>query len=420
MPRTLADWLAWQETAHSRPIDLGLERLQRVLANLRWHGPGCPVITVGGTNGKGSCVAFLEAMLTADGERVGTFTSPHLVHYNERIRVACEPVADTEIVAAFERIEAARGEVTLTFFEYNALAALLVFASLQVSRVILEVGLGGRLDAVNVIDADAAIITSIALDHCEWLGSTLDSIAFEKSGIMRAGRPAVIGPDVPASMDRYAGLIGARALRARRDFDWQVEEHAWNWSNGRRVLSGLPPPALAGSAQYANAACAIAALDSLHCERPVADAAIAAGLRGARLRGRFEIVSGPVEWILDVAHNPAGAAILAAHLAERPIAGRTLAVCGILADKDVDGIAQALESEIDHWVCAPTAGERALSAPALAERVRAAGAFEVEVCDSVPAACAAARRAAHPGDRIVVFGSFHTVGPALVWLDGGA
>ena len=416
--RTLAAWLEWQESAHPRAIDLGLERVVRVLERLHWAGFACPVLTVGGTNGKGSCVAYLEAMLSEADYRVGAFTSPHLVRYNERIRLGCEPATDQAIVAAFERIEAARGSDTLTFFEYNTLAALLLFEAGAATAVVLEVGLGGRLDAVNVVPADVAVITSVALDHCEWLGNDLETIGYEKAGIMRSGRPAVLGArEMPWSVAAHATRVGASLYRLGHEYDYSVAGERWSWSSAARAYADLPPPALTGTTQYANASAAIAALVSLEDRLTVPAAAIRRGLAATVLPGRFQVIPGPIEWILDVAHNPAGAATLALHLAERPSNGRTLAVCGILADKDIEGIVAALGATITAWYAAGLEGPRALEPDRLAERLCAAGASVIASADSVAAACSRAQSEARAGDRIVVFGSFHTVGPALEWLD---
>jgi dihydrofolate synthase/folylpolyglutamate synthase len=400
--RSLAEWLDWQQTAHPASIDLGLDRLQRVLDRLGWRGLNCPVLTVGGTNGKGSCVAFLEAMLDAAGYRVGAFTSPHLIRYNERIRIGRREASDAAIVARFERIEAARGPLSLTFFEYNTLAALLLFEEQDVNAVVLEVGLGGRLDAVNVVPPDVAVVTSIGLDHCEWLGDDLESIGREKAGIFRPGRPAVFGArEMPRSIEAQADAIGAPLWRLGRDYDFRVEPDGWSWRSADRCYDGLPVPALAGATQYANAAAAVAALERIRDRLPVPDSVVAAG---------------SVEWILDVAHNPDGAATLARHLGARPCQGRTIAVCGVLGDKDIDGVVTALGATVDVFIAAGLAGPRALPAAQMGQRLRAAGASVTAAADSVAQACAQAREIAAPGDRIVVFGSFHTVGPALEWL----
>lgn len=416
---SLADWLAWQESLHPRAIDLGLERLQRTLARLGWRRPACPVITVGGTNGKGSCVALLSRILASAGYRVGTFTSPHLLRYNERIAIDGREVTDASLIAAFERIDAARGEDTLTFFEFNTLAALLVFETAHLDAIVLEVGMGGRLDATNIVDADVALVTSIALDHCEWLGSDIETIGREKAGIFRAGRPAVFGSRaMPSSIGTEAQRIGANLLRLGVDFDFERGPRAWSWwtaaENAR--LDALPPPALFGDAQFDNASAVLQVLQCLEPRLPVPRLAIEAGLRSVQLAGRFQIVPGSIEWVLDVAHNPAAARTLAEQLRLDATSRRTFAVCGILGDKDVEGVAEALRGIFVGWFIAGLAGARAIEPDVLAQRLRDRGANVIGVGASVAAACELAQRAASPGDRIVVFGSFLTVGPALDWL----
>jgi dihydrofolate synthase/folylpolyglutamate synthase len=415
----LSDWLSWQETLHPRAIDLGLDRLYRTLDRLGWRRPACPVITVGGTNGKGSCVALLSRILASAGYRVGTFTSPHLVRYNERITIDGREISDASLMAAFERIDAARGDDTLTFFEFNTLAALLVFETANLDAIVLEVGMGGRLDAVNVVDADVALVTSIALDHCEWLGSDVETIGREKAGIFRAHRPAVFGSRaLPTSIETEARRIGGDLLRLGVEFDFERAGRSWSWRSAveRARLERLPPPALFGDTQYDNAS---AVLQVLHCLRErftVAREAIEEGLRTVRLPGRFQIIPGPIEWVLDVAHNPAAATTLAGQLRLDSTGRRTFAVCGILGDKDVEGIAQALKGCFAGWVIAGLSGGRAIASDVLAERLRQQGANVIATGSSVPEACELAQRAASPGDRIVVFGSFLTVGPALQWL----
>lgn len=414
----LADWLAWQETLHPSTIDLGLERLTRTLERLHWQRPRCPVITVGGTNGKGSCVALLNRMLTEAGYRVGTFTSPHLLRYNERITLAGREISDASLVAAFERIDAARGADTLTFFEFNTLAALLVFATAGLDAIVLEVGLGGRLDAVNVVDADAALVTSIALDHCEWLGADVASIGREKAGIFRAGRPAVFGtPEMPESIAEIAHAMGARLLRAGRDFGHARTDATWSWRGVTQQLHDLPAPALPGAIQFDNAAAVLAVLESLSDRLPLDRAAVVRGLQSVRLPGRFQVIRTDVEWILDVAHNPAAARVLAATLASQVPSGvaadRTIAVCGILGDKDIEGVAAELRDSFAQWVIVKPASARAIDEHVLAERLRQCGAHVTAAVPTVAAGCEAARALAQPGDRIVVFGSFLTVGPAL-------
>ncbi len=412
----VADWLAWQETLHPQAIDLGLDRVRRVLARLAWQAPACPVVTVGGTNGKGSCVALVDSMLATQGYRTGTFTSPHLSRYNERIRIGGSEVSDASLLAAFERIEAVRGSDSLTFFEFNTLAALLVFETAGLDAVILEVGMGGRLDAVNLVDPDVALVTSIALDHCEWLGQDVETIGREKAGIFRAGRAAIFGSSsMPDSIAAEAVRIGARLQRLDHEFRCELRSGSWDWAGAGRRITGLPAPALPGLAQYANAASVVAVLESLQHRLPVSVKAMAAGLRNVRLPGRFEVHSGPVTWIFDVAHNPAAAQNLAGNLAGHPCPGRTLAVCGVLGDKDIESIAAALRASVDAWILAGLPGPRAGSLATMQDRFGTSGVSVDAIEPTVEAACMAATRMARPGDRIVVFGSFLTVGPAREW-----
>jgi dihydrofolate synthase/folylpolyglutamate synthase len=412
----LEHWLEWQQSAHPQAIDLGLERVARVLARTGWRRPVRPVITVGGTNGKGSCVAMLEAMLRAGGCRVATFTSPHLVDYRERIRLDGRWASEASLVAAFERIADACGGDSLTFFEFNALAALLVFESWDPDVTLLEVGMGGRLDAVNVVDADVAVVVSVGLDHMEWLGPDLAAIAREKAGIFRPGRPAVCGmADPPPALIEAASAFGA-ALQLR-DRDFVAREHedgSWDFADAGGRLERLPPPALAGVVQVGNAATALAALRALSPRRAIDRGAVERGLHEVHLPGRFQRVpSGSgFEWVLDVAHNPDAAAVLAANLARWPVPGRTTAICGMLADKDVAGVLDALRDRVDRWLAASTEGPRGLGDAALAARATTAGIGMTEA-GSIAQAMARAANEARAGDRIVVFGSFHTVGPAL-------
>jgi dihydrofolate synthase/folylpolyglutamate synthase len=419
--RRLADWLAWQETLHPNAIDLGLDRLQRTLARLNWRRPACPVISIAGTNGKGSCVALTARILAEAGYRVGTFTSPHLLRYNERIAVDGVEVSDDALMDAFERIDAARGDETLTFFEFNAAAALLVIADARPDAVVLEVGMGGRLDAVNVVDADVALVTSIDLDHCDWLGRDRETIGREKAGIFRAARPAIFGArDMPASIRESAQQLGADLQQLGRDFDWVRSGERWTWRGRSSEQSDLPPPALHGEIQYDNAAAVLAALETLESRLRVPRSAIERGLQTVTLPGRFHVVQQegprPIEWILDVAHNPAAARTLAAHLSAREDGRRTIAVCGVLGDKDVEGIVTELRGSFDAWVVVGLQGPRALAPDVLAERARGVGVHVEAVAADVVAGCLAAEALAQPGDRIVVFGSFLTVGPALATL----
>lgn len=423
--RSLADWLRWQETLHPSVIDLGLDRMHRTLQRLQWRQPSCPVITVAGTNGKGSTVALTSQILRAAGYRVGTFTSPHLIHYNERIVIDGREVSDASLVAAFERIDAARGTDTLTFFEFNTLAALLVFDTAGVDAIVLEVGLGGRLDSVNAVDADVAIVTSIALDHCDWLGPDVESIGREKAGIFRAGKPAIFGSrDMPASIDAVARELNAPLYRLGQDFDWRRDGERWSWRGRTTNYDSLPRPALHGELQFDNASAVLCAFECLSSRLPVTREAIEAGLQNVTLSGRFQVVRrtepAAVEWILDVAHNPAAAQALAGQLASRPASGRTIAVCGILGDKDIEGIATALRNSFDSWVIVGLPGARSVPVDALAERLAKLGAHIAKTAATVADGCEAARTMARAGDRIVVFGSFLTVGPALEWLQAGS
>jgi dihydrofolate synthase/folylpolyglutamate synthase len=415
--QALQDWLDWQQALHPRSIDLGLERVQQVLGRMGVARPAEVVLTIGGTNGKGSVVAYLDAILRHAGFVVGSFTSPHLVRYNERIRTGGRCAGDADIVEAFARIDAARGDTSLTYFEWNALAAFSIIEAAGADVAVLEVGLGGRLDAVNAVDADVAAVVSVGLDHCEWLGDTLEAIGREKAGIFRPGRPAVYGDRrMPVSVAAAATGVGARLRRLGIDFDFVERPDGWDYVGTGSRRAELPLPSLAGVAQLGNAATALAVLEAAEPRLLVPDDAVRSGLAGTRLSGRFQVVPGPPEWILDVAHNPDGAHVLARSLAMRACQGRTLAVCGMLADKDVVAVAGSLSGEVDEWIAVGVAGPRALDAATLAARLATATGAEVLTADDVAAGCSLARSRARDGDRVVVFGSFHTVGPALEWL----
>ena len=414
----LDDWLRWQETLHPRSIDLGLERVRTVLRRLQPEPPSHTVITVGGTNGKGSCVAFLDAILRAAGYRVGAYTSPHLLRYNERIRINGVEADDAMLCRVFDRIDAARGDLSLTYFEFSALAALELFREAEVDVAVLEVGLGGRLDAVNIVDADAALGASIALDHTDWLGADRDSIGYEKAGIYRPERPAICAdPDPPPRLVEYAEGIHARWLCVDRDYHFVRTDSIWRWQSGEWRFDALPLPALAGDHQLGNAAAALMTLISLHDRLPVSPEAIHTALINAELPGRFQIIPGPVEWILDVAHNPRAAAVLADQLRARSCTGRTWAIMGLLTDKDAHGVIEALTGIIHTWYAVTLDGQRGRTGDELATLLRATGA-RAEAAD-IRSACRVVQAAASPGDRIVVLGSFHTVAPVLAiqpWL----
>ena len=421
-PRSLEQWLQYQQSAHGRAIDLSLERVRMVAARLGLLSPGCPVAIVGGTNGMGSTASALAALLRACGRHVGLFTSPHLVHYHERIHLDGVAAGDEALIAAFERIEAARADITLTFFEYNTLAALEVFRRAAVDAMVLEVGLGGRLDATNILDADVAVLCSVGIDHRDWLGDTLEQIGAEKAGIFRPRQRVVLGsPEMPESVWQRLASLHCEVWVAQRDFSWQLGAgqgyafEPWAYRSRLCVLPELPAPALPGRIQYANAASALTALQLLEVSGACEAARVAQALRELRLPGRFQIVPGEVEWIFDVAHNEPAAQVLSEALRARPAAGRTLAVVGMLADKDSVAVTRVLDPLMDQWLLAGITYEpRGLSAAALAARTAPLHA-PTQLFDSVEAACESARAQARPGDRIVVFGSFHVVGPALVW-----
>ena len=346
-PESLTDWLARLEQLHPSTIELGLERVRRVKDALGL-APAFPLIMVGGTNGKGSTCAYLEAILGAAGYRTGLYTSPHLLRYNERVRIAGREASDAELVAAFERVDAARGDTSLTYFEFGTLGAMVQFIAAGVDVAILEVGLGGRLDAVNVFDADVAVVTSVDLDHMDYLGDTREKIGFEKAGIYRGRRPAICAdPAPPDSLLEHARRIGADLRCVGRDFFALREGDRWTYRGPALVWQDLPLPAMAGAYQLRNAAGALAALEAVRGRLPVSEAAIRQGLRAAQVPGRFQRIARAPEVILDVAHNPEAARALAATLREQPVTGRTLAVVGMLADKDAAAVFAALRGEVD-------------------------------------------------------------------------
>ena len=411
---SLADWLARLEQLHPSAIELGLDRVRRVRDALGLN-PAFPLIIVGGTNGKGSTCAYLEAILGAAGYKTGLYTSPHLLRYNERVRIAGIEASDADLVVALERIDAARGDTSLTYFEFGTLGAMLQFVDAGVDVAVLEVGLGGRLDAVNVFDADAAIVTSVDLDHMDYLGDTREKIGFEKAGIYRAGRPALCADPVPpASLLEHARHIGADLRCVGREFSAQRDDGQWTYRGPDMTWPGLPLPAMAGAFQLRNAAAALAALEVLCGRLPVDGQAIRQGLATARAAGRFQRIARAPDVILDVAHNPEAARALAATLRAQPVAGRTLAVVGMLADKDADGVFAALAGEIDAWWACTPDSPRAQDAAALAARLRPhAEHAPIHVQPDASTALAEAQRAAREGDRILVFGSFYTVAAVL-------
>ena len=411
--KTLPQWLAHLETAHHTPIDMGLERVTQV-KNAMNLAPACPVITVGGTNGKGSTCAFLSHIYAAAGYKVGTLTSPHLLRFNERIAINNQPVSDEEIVEAFERIEAARGDISLTYFEFNTLAAVDIFGQHQVDVMILEVGLGGRLDAVNIFDTDCAIVTSVDLDHQDYLGDSIEQIGKEKAGIFRAGKPAIFGQDpAPHSLGQHAKNIGAKLLQLNHQFSYIARIDSWQWqANNGSLKIDLPLPALQGAFQLNNAACAVAAVQIMRQQLPVSQEALAQGIAQAQNRARFQIIQQQPEIILDVAHNPHAARALASSLNALP-AKLTLAVFSILADKDSDSVISILRDSIDEWFIAPLDLPRGMTLTALTAKLKKHDIKAIHPHNTIQAAYTAALSQVTENDRIIVFGSFHTVAGIL-------
>jgi len=413
--RTLTDWLTWQETLHPKKIDLGLERVARVAGRMQLLAPGHGVIIVAGTNGKGSSIAMIEAIQLSAGYRTGCYSSPHLLRYNERIRIAGKEVDDATLCAAFDAVDRARGDTSLSYFEFGTLAALYIFSQSSLDVALLEVGMGGRLDAVNILDADAALVTTIDIDHSAWLGTDRETIGREKAGIFRAERPAICSdPESPVSVFRLAQTLSARWYALGSEFDWAITEHGWTWQTPDKVYEDLPKPALPGTHQLNNAAGALMVLETLAERFPIPRTAIEQGLATVALPGRCQVLSGTVETILDVAHNPASAEKLAQLLRKRGTQGHTHMVLGMLDDKDVATFIAMLAPVVDHWYLATLPGDRGLSAQDLHQ----------QICHNdirgmarqFPDVATALRHAhadAAEGDRVVVCGSFVTVAEAV-------
>ncbi|MDO5687395.1 MAG: bifunctional tetrahydrofolate synthase/dihydrofolate synthase [Neisseria sp.] len=418
--RTLAQWLAYLEQGQAGGvIDMGLERVRAVKERMNLQ-PRCPIVTVAGTNGKGSVCAFLTAIYREAGFRVGTLTSPHLLRFNERIALNGEPADDAAIVAAFERIEAARGDIALTYFEFNTLAAVDVFMRAEVDVMVLEVGLGGRLDAVNVFDADVAAVVSVDVDHQAFLGDTVEAVAYEKAGVFRHGKPAICGQNPPPhSLAAYAAEIGAPLLVAGRDFtvqsmdnqQWSFRFHPQSFRLLERARHALPMPALRGAYQLHNAACALSVIECLNTQLPIDIGAIKRGLLMAVNAGRFQVLPGRPLRVWDVGHNPHAARALKNSLQRLPFAQKRTAVFSILADKDMAGVVSLLDKEFDEWLIAPLDLPRGRSVDNMLQVFAQVGIErrKIHAFDSVPAAWAYALSTAGEDDRIVLFGSFHTV-----------
>lgn len=419
--RTLDDWLNYQQTLHSRGIDLGLDRVRRVAHRMgkKVIRPAPIVITVGGTNGKGSTVAFLSALLTAARLRIGSYTSPHLLRYNERVQIAGKEVTDVELIEAFERIEAARGDTPLTYFEFGTLAALWIFLESNLDIAILEVGLGGRLDAVNIVDADCAVITTVDLDHQEFLGYDRESIAREKAGIFRPSRPAIIAElNPPKTLLEEVDRIGAIPIRAGRDYVFEETSTGWVWRHIDGITLELPRPNLLAPCQIPNAGGAIAALYALRENLGWNIEVVAKGIENASLPGRLQHFHGEIDLIVDVAHNPQATTTLAAWAAQNPISGRTHAAFSALADKDILGIVTPLRSLIDHWHVGGLIDQTPRGLPTIDLADCLATALEADkqtYYETISAALTGAFTNAHSGDRVLAFGSFYVATVALEW-----
>lgn len=421
LPTTLPGWLSYLEQLHPKAIALGLDRVNAVKQRLNLD-PDFPLITVGGTNGKGSTCAMLERMLTVAGYRVGCYTSPHLLRYNERVRVSCQEVSDDDLCTAFAAVEDARGDTPLTYFEFGTLAAVWHFTRQQVQAAILEVGLGGRLDAVNAFDPDCAIVTSVDIDHIDFLGNSRESIAFEKAGIFRTGKQALCGDaDAPYALIQHAKSIGAELKCIGRDFGFEHQpgRDVWHFWSGETRIEQLPLPVLSGEFQLSNAACALEAILSLQSRLQVGIEAIQDGLTTVALQGRFQIISREnsdlPEVVLDVAHNPHAARSLADNLREsRGRHGKTIAVFAMLSDKDIIGVLHAVGYQIDAWYVAGIPQPRGLSHDKLAALVREVLPLaQVSLAETIDQAFIQACQSADENDRIVAFGSFYTVADVL-------
>jgi dihydrofolate synthase/folylpolyglutamate synthase len=419
--RTLDEWLSRIGGLHPRAIDPGLDRVRPVAEALDVLELPCPVVTVAGTNGKGSTVAMLESMFAAGGYRVATYTSPHLLRYNERVRIGGVEVEDDALCAAFERVEDARGGISLSYFEFGTLAALDLFRRAAPGLAILEVGMGGRLDAVNIVEPSVALVTTIGLDHTEWLGPDRESIGREKAGIFRRGKPAVCGDaEPPASLLAAARELGAPLYLRGRDFDAVPSgEGHWSWRGPAEVRMDLPPLALSGAFQLANAANALMVAELLASLLPLDRRHMTQGLATARVAGRCQRLPGRVPCLVDVAHNADSARALATVIAAEPCAGRTLAVFGALDDKDLQGMVAVLAPQVSAWYVAAPRAERAASVGRLADAVAAGAGAAARIFPGLADAWRQALKDVVPGDRLLVFGSFYTAAEILSLAGSG-
>ncbi len=420
---SLADWLDWQEGFHPRSIDLGLERASNVFKALNPEGIKPLTIIVAGTNGKGSCIAFLEAIYRAQGYRVGAYTSPHIIEYNERIRINGLPVTDELICQAFERIDAVRNDVSLSYFEFGTLAALDTFWRSDLDIQLLEVGLGGRLDAVNIIDSDVSLITSISIDHVDWLGETREAIACEKAGIFRTGVPAIIGDLIPpASLLAAAEHKHTPLFRVNKEFSFKNNQNTWDWSCSGTKTSpylSLPVPGLKGEHQYRNAASVLMTVSEMNAYLPVSEQAIHTGLQTVQLKGRFQLIEGDVPVLLDVAHNPQAVKALLAYLQTNFAGKKIKAVFSMMKDKDIKSVIEIISPVIDHWFFSPLSHSRTVSESSIADCFKQCGLNNITLgCNSFSNAYKAAEKNAESGDLILIFGSFFLVSEYLAQIEG--
>ena len=427
-PVTLADWLALLESRHFKTIDMGLDRVVQVKERLQLQFT-CPVIMVAGTNGKGSTCAMLESILLRAGYKVGLYIKPHFLDFNERARINGESASDAALIASFEAVEAQRGDISLTYFEFTTLAIMHLLAAAKLDVVILEVGLGGRLDAVNIVDADVSIVTSVDIDHTEYLGDTREKIGFEKAGIFRAGKAAICSDPVPPqSLIDHANAIGADLWLLGRDFNYTGDKQQWNYGGRGQRRNSLGYPSLRGANQLLNASAALAALEALRQELPVSAQEVRSGFVMMDLPGRFQVLPGQPLVILDVAHNPHAAATLAQNLDNMGFHPYAYAVFGAMLDKDIEGIVTQLKTRIDHWCLTALPLPRAATGEQLKERLLEAGVHpedgpnaesSIMSFDSPAEAYANALSRAGENDRIVVFGSFLTVAGVMAARKSG-
>lgn len=421
MKRTLQQWLNWQEKLHLSEIDLGLERIGKVAKSLGLLSPNFPIITVAGTNGKGSSVAMLDAILTAAGYQTGCYTSPHLIDYNERIKLKGINASDEKIIAAFEKIDNVREDISLTYFEFSTLAAMLIFSQENVDIAILEVGLGGRLDAANLWDASLALITSIDIDHVDWLGDDREIIGVEKAGIMRKNTPVISGdPKPPASLLSEAQRIGAPLHQLNKDFSYKLlANNQWLWSNSDIQLS-LPLPSLKGAFQLNNAATVIAGLFALKPILNIPKKAISNGLLNAFSEGRLQVISHSPEWLIDVAHNPHAAKQLAKYLSQNPVEGKTFALFSMFKDKDIGHVLELMQQSIDEWHIIGLNSPRGLSTDELKQTIeRHIHNSKITQYEEFTTACKSLQNITNTKDRVVAFGSFLVISDVILYFNEG-